>query len=97
LCSDIAVEKLTGALKKGLPIDDYDVTWRTSLSSELEIGKKVRQVALRLDDHAIETLFTFIKNNRFWVNLLTPRINFDFHSDLFYYCLKGFSFLLKNP
>ncbi|MGB9720146.1 MAG: geranylgeranyl reductase family protein [bacterium] len=96
LCADIAVDKLTRALKKGVSIDDYDVTWRTALSSELEIGKKVRQVALQLDDHAIETLFTFIKNNRFWVNLLTPKINFDFHSDLFYYCLKGFSFLLKG-
>ncbi len=97
LCADIAVEKLTQALKKGLTLEDYDITWRTALSSELEIGKKVRQVASHLDDRAIESLFTFIKHNRFWVELLIPKVNFDFHSDLFYYCLKGFSFLLKRP
>jgi len=97
LCADIAVEKLGKALKKGVALDDYDITWRTALLSELEIGKKVRQVASRLNDRAIERLFTFIKHNQFWVSLLTPKINFDYHSDLLYYCLKGFSFLLKNP
>ncbi len=97
LCSDIAVEKLTEGLKRGKSILDYEVTWRTALSGELELGKRVRTLASGLNDHAIERLFTFVKYNRFWVSLLVPKINFDFHSDLFYYCLKGFSFLLKHP
>ncbi len=96
-CADIAIEKLVKAFKKGSAIDDYDTTWRSALSSELEIGKKVRQVASRFNDNMIERLFTFVKNNQPWVSFLTPRINFDFHSDLFYYCLKAFTFLLKNP
>lgn len=96
-CADIAIEKITKALKKGTTIEDYDTTWRSALYSELEIGKKVRQVASKFNDRIIERLFTFIKHNQIWVNFLTPRINFDFHSDLFYYCLKAFNFLLKNP
>lgn len=97
LCSDIAVEHITQALKRGKSLDGYDITWRSALSAELEIGKRVRQVASRLPDRAIERLFTFVKYNRFWVDLLIPRINFDFHSDLFYFCLKSFSHLLKIP
>ncbi|MGQ9816809.1 MAG: geranylgeranyl reductase family protein [bacterium] len=96
-CADIAVEKITKALQKGTTIKDYDITWRSALSSELEIGRKVRQVASQFNDRIIERLFTFIKHNQIWVDFLTPRINFDFHSDLFYYCLKAFTFLLKNP
>ncbi len=96
LCSDIAVERLIENLKKGRSINDYEITWRSVLSGELEVGRRVRQLASRLDDRAIERLFSFVKYNHFWVSLLIPRINFDFHSDLFYYCLKGFSILLKN-
>lgn len=95
-CADIATEKIAKALKKGTKIDDYDTTWRSALLSELEIGKKVRQIASRFNDQAIERLFTFVKNNQLWVSSLTPRINFDFHSDLLYYCLKAFTFLFKN-
>lgn len=95
LCADIAFEYLTNSLKYGKRLDGYDITWRSALSSEFEIGKKVRRVASKLNDQTIERLFSFVKNNRFFVELLLPKINFDFHSDLFYFCLKSFSYLLR--
>ncbi|MEO0157018.1 MAG: NAD(P)/FAD-dependent oxidoreductase [candidate division WOR-3 bacterium] len=94
-CAEIAVDYLFKALKYGKSLDEYDITWRSALSSELDIGKKVRKVATKISDRTIEQLFTFVKRNRFWVDLLIPKINFDFHSDLFYFCLKSFSDLLK--
>jgi geranylgeranyl reductase family protein len=97
LCAEIAVDYLKKALMYGKPLDKYDITWRSLLSSEIEIGKNVRRVALKIDNRTIERLFTFVKHNRFWVDLLLPKINFDFHSDLFYFCLKSFSHLLKIP
>jgi len=97
LCAEIAVDYLKRALMYGKPLEEYDITWRSALSSEIEIGKKIRRVASKINDRTIERLFTFVKHNRFWVDLLLPKINFDFHSDLFYFCLKSFSHLLKIP
>lgn len=97
LCANIAVDYISRALKNGRSLDEYDITWRSVLSSEFEIGKEIRRVASRINDRTIERLFSFVKQNRFLVNLLLPKINFDFHSDLFYFCLKSFSHLLKNP
>lgn len=95
LCADIAVDYIFMALKNGKSLYEYELTWRSALSSELDIGKKIRRVASKINDHKIERLFTFVKDHRFWVELLIPKINFDFHSDLFYFCLKSFSHLLK--
>ncbi len=97
LCAEIAVDYLKRALMYGKSLEEYDITWRSALSSEIEIGKKIRRVASKINDRTIERLFTFVKHNRFWVDLLVPKINFDFHSDLFYFCLKSFSHLLKIP
>ncbi|MCX7995723.1 MAG: NAD(P)/FAD-dependent oxidoreductase [candidate division WOR-3 bacterium] len=95
LCADIAVHYLTKGLKYGNPIDEYEITWRSLLSAELEIGKKIRVIASKISDRTIEKLFSFVKYNRFWVDLVIPKINFDFHSDLLNFCLKSFSHLLK--
>ncbi len=95
LCAEIAVEALNKSLKNGNPLVDYETHWRTALRPELEIGTQVRKIAIQLNDRAIERLFTFVKNNHFWVRLLLPKINFDFHSDLLFYCLKSFDSVLK--
>lgn len=97
LCSEIAVEKLTKNLKSNGSLNDYELTWRSTLISELDIGIRMREIATQLTDRKIEDLFTFVKKHRFWVEMLVPRINFDFHSNLLYFCLKSFGALLRFP
>ncbi len=97
LCSEIAVDKLTSTLKNGRSLNDYEITWRSALTSELDIGKQVRIIAGRLSDREIENIFTFVKKHRFWVEMLLSRIDFDYHSNLVYFCLKSFSSFLKLP
>ena len=97
LCSEIAVDKLTGTLRDGKDLRDYEVTWHSALASELDIGVRLRKIASTLKNKDIENLFDFVKKHRFWVDLLVPRINFDYHSSFIYFCLKSFSSLLKMP
>jgi len=94
LCSEIAVEKLTRALRDGYGLGDYEITWRSALLPELDIGMNLRAIAAKLSDQDIENLFSFVKQNKFWVELLVPRINFDYHSNFIFYCLKSFGHLL---
>lgn len=97
LCSEIAVDRLCKTLKNGNgALDDYDITWRSALSSELDIGHRLRKMAGSLNDEKIEKLFDFVKGNRFWVQLLLPRISFDFHSNFLFYCLKSFQTLMGS-
>ena len=95
LCAEIAVDKLTGTLTYGYSLNDYDVAWRSALVAELDIGMNLRSIAAKLSDHDIDNLFSFVKQNRFWVELLVPRIDFDYHSDVIYFCMKSFGHLLK--
>ncbi len=97
LCSEIAVDKLAKNLKANGSLNDYELTWRSTLISELDIGIRMREIASQLSDQKIEDLFTFVKKHRFWVEMLVPRINFDFHSNLLYFCLKSFGALLRFP
>ncbi len=97
LCSEIASHKLANVLKNAGSLRDYEVTWRSALISELDIGKHLRNIAVKLSDKEIEDLFSFVKKNRFWVELLVSRINFDYHSNLIYFCLKSFGAFLKLP
>ncbi|UCG91849.1 MAG: NAD(P)/FAD-dependent oxidoreductase [candidate division WOR-3 bacterium] len=97
LCSEIAVDKLSKTLKNGASLRDYELAWRSALISELDIGKHLRKFASQLSDGDIERLFNFVKKNRFWVQLLVPRINFDFHSNLIFFCMKSFGSLLGFP
>jgi geranylgeranyl reductase family protein len=96
LCSEIAVDKLHKSLRNGNSLNDYEITWRSALSSELAIGQELRKIANSLDDKKIENLFTFVKKNRFWVQLLLPRIHYDFHSNFLFFCLKSFQSLLGS-
>jgi digeranylgeranylglycerophospholipid reductase len=94
LCSEIAVDKLGRTLRDGYSLSDYEITWRSSLVPELDIGMNLRTIAAKLSDQDIENLFSFVKQNKFWVELLVPRINFDYHSNFIFYCLKSFGQLL---
>lgn len=94
LCSEIAVDKLSKTFRNGSNLDEYEITWRSALMPEIDIGQQLRKVATSLNDKTIENLFSFAKRNRYWVNLLLPRINFDFHSNLLFYCLNSFQSLL---
>ncbi len=95
LCSEIAADKLTQVIKNGYSLHDYEITWRSALVSELDIGRNLRLIAARLDDQEVENLFSFVKQNRFWVELLVPRIDFDYHSNVIFFCMKSFGQLLK--
>jgi digeranylgeranylglycerophospholipid reductase len=94
LCSEIAVDQLTKTLSKGKSLTDYEVTWRSALASEIDIGIRLRKIANKLTDKEIEKLFNFIKKHRFWVQMLVPRIDFDYHSNLIFFCMKSFGDLL---
>ncbi|UCF70100.1 MAG: NAD(P)/FAD-dependent oxidoreductase [candidate division WOR-3 bacterium] len=94
LCAEIAADRLRRTLKQGYSLHNYDVTWRSALAAELDIGMNLRSIAGKLKDHDLDNLFTFVKQNRFWVELLVPRIDFDFHSDVIYFCMKSFGQLL---
>jgi len=94
LCSEIAVDKLTKTLKDSYSLKDYEITWRSALVPELDIGMNLRSIAAKLSDQDIENLFSFVKQNKFWVELLVPRISFDYHSNFIFYCLKSFGHLL---
>lgn len=94
LCSEIAVDKLTKTLRDSYSLSDYEITWRSSLVPELDIGVSLRSIASKLNDQDIENLFSFVKQNKFWVELLVPRISFDYHSNFIFYCLKSFGHLL---
>jgi digeranylgeranylglycerophospholipid reductase len=96
LCSEIAVDKLQRTLKSGYSLRDYEVTWRTALVPELDIGRRMRESAQSLSDDTVEKLFKFVKHHKFWVELLLPRINFDYHSNFLFYCLKSFESFLKK-
>lgn len=95
ICSEIAAEKITDTLRDGASLSDYETTWRSILASEIDIGILMRQIATKLRDADLENLFRFVKKNRFWVNSLMPRINFDYHSNVIYFCIKSFGALLK--
>lgn len=95
ICSEIAVEKITDTLRDGASLLDYETTWRSVLASEIDIGMVMRKIAAKLSDEDLENLFRFVKKNRFWVNFLMPRINFDYHSNVIYFCIKSFGALLK--
>jgi digeranylgeranylglycerophospholipid reductase len=95
LCSEIAVDRITQTIKNGFNLTDYEITWRSALVSELDIGRNLRLIAARLGDEEVENLFSFVKQNRFWVELLVPRINFDFHSNVIFFCMKSFGQLLR--
>lgn len=95
ICSEIAVEKITDTLRNGTSLSDYETTWRSVLASEIDIGMVMRKIATKLSDEDLENLFRFVKKNRFWVNFLMPRINFDYHSNVIYFCIKSFGALLK--
>jgi len=97
LCSEIAALRLINVFNNSGSLLDYEVIWRSALISELDIGKHLRNIAVKLDDKEIENLFSFVKRNRFWVELLVSRINFDYHSNLIYFCLKSFGAFLKLP
>lgn len=94
LCSEIAVDKMVKTLKNGVGLNDYDVSWRSALSSELDIGVRLRKIAQKLSDEDVERLFRFVKKHRFWVQLLVPRIDFDYHSNFIFFCMKSFETLL---
>jgi len=94
LCSEIAVDKLTRTLRDGYSLNDYEVTWRSALLPELDIGRNLRSIASKLGDQDIENLFSFVKQNKFWVELLVPRISFDYHSNFIFFCMKSFGHLL---
>ena len=94
LCSEIAVDKIAKYFKSKHRLTDYELTWRTALKSEFDIGKSLREIARTLDDDTIEKLFAFVKKNRVWVRYLLPRINFDFHSNFLFFCLQSFKSLL---
>lgn len=95
LCADIAADCLEKNLRSGTPLDDYEVAWRSALAAEFDVGRNLRSLASRLSDEEIERLFTFVKQHRFWVELLIPRIDFDYHSDVIFYCLKSFKQILQ--
>ncbi|UCG30933.1 MAG: NAD(P)/FAD-dependent oxidoreductase [candidate division WOR-3 bacterium] len=95
LCSEIAVDNLVRTLKDGYGLSEYDITWRSALASELDIGRNLRLIAAKLDDQKVENLFSFVKQNRFWVELLVPRIDFDYHSNVIFFCMKSFGQLLR--
>jgi digeranylgeranylglycerophospholipid reductase len=96
LCSEIAVDRIYKALHNGTDLSEYETTWRSALASEFDIGIILRNIAANLSDPDIENLFKFVKKNRYWVNLLVPRIDFDYHSNVIYFCIKGFGALLKH-
>jgi len=96
LCAEIAADKLYEALMKGYGFSDYDTTWRSALVAETDIGKNLRSLAARLSDDDVERLFTFVKQNRYWVELLVPRIDFDYHSNVIYFCMESFGQLLRT-
>jgi geranylgeranyl reductase family protein len=95
LSSEIAVEKIEKSLKGNCDLNDYDLSWRSALASEFDIGYRVRNIASKVSDKDIEKLFSFVKKHRFWVDLLVPRIDFDFHSNFIFFCIKSFGSLLK--
>ncbi len=95
LSSEIAVERIEKSVDGNADLRDYDVTWRSALASEHDIGFRVRAIAAKVGDQEMEKLFTFVKKHRFWVDLLVPRIDFDFHSNFIYFCIKSFSSFLK--
>lgn len=95
LCSEIAVDKISNTLRNGTSLSEYETTWRSVLASEFDIGIFLRSIAEKLNDDDIENLFKFVKKNRFWVKLVIPRINFDYHSDVIFFCIKSFSALFK--
>ena len=95
LCSEIAADKITKTLRNGASLSEYEATWRSVLASEFDIGIFLRSIAAKLGDDDIENLFKFVKKNRYWVNLMIPRINFDYHSDVIFFCIKSFSALFK--
>ncbi|UCG31329.1 MAG: hypothetical protein JSV53_05480, partial [candidate division WOR-3 bacterium] len=57
--------------------------------------RNLRLIAAKLDDQKVENLFSFVKQNRFWVELLVPRIDFDYHSNVIFFCMKSFGQLLR--
>jgi geranylgeranyl reductase family protein len=95
LCSEILVDKLSRRLRNGGSLDEYDLEWHSTLMPEIHIGVEVRQVAANLSDERLEGFFSFIKKNRYWVDALVSRVNFDRHSDLLYYCMESLKFLMK--
>ncbi len=97
LSSEIAVDKIEKSIKGNGDLKDYELTWRSAFASELDIGIRLRKIASRVNDTDIDKLFTFVKKHRFWVDLLVPRINFDFHSNFIFFCIKSFSSLLNLP
>jgi len=95
LCSEILVDKLEQTLDNDNRLREYDLEWHSTLTPEVNIGFDVRRVAQKMTDENLERFFSFIKKNRYWVDALVTRVNFDHHSDLIYYCMESFKFLMR--
>jgi digeranylgeranylglycerophospholipid reductase len=93
-CSEILVDKVERFFDNGSRIDEYDLEWHSTLMPELNMGFEVRRVAQKITDENLERFFSFVKKNRHWVDSLVSRVNFDHHSDLLYYCIESFKFLM---
>lgn len=95
LCSQIAAESLDRAIKANRPVEDYDVSWRSLLIGEIEMGLRLRKTATHVTNAHLERLFQFIKRHRFWVDMLLPQIDFDFHANVLLYCMESLGLMLK--
>ena len=78
----IAAEVLHGALKAGRlgarQLRKYETRWRRKLGSEIRMALAFRQIAERLDDHAINSLIHLARVNGV-VPLLQETASFNWH------------------
>jgi len=92
LCSEIAVQVLKKAFKKGdlseRGLTQYDKLWRRKLAKEIKLGKSGRELFEKLSDKYIDLLFKFIQKNNGILRLIEEKINFEYHSGLILFGMK---------
>ncbi len=96
-CAEVAAELIYKSLSKNnlSRLTEYEDRWRKMIGNEIVIGKRVRNIATKLDNETIDRLFRKVKDSHFLIEGIMRRMNFEYHSGLIRFLLKAFEIFLS--
>ena len=96
VCSEIASKLIEKTLHSNniRYLEKYERKWRRKFDNEISIGKRVREVAKKVDDETLDRLFYKVKESHYIINGIIRKINFEYHGELLRFLLRVLSRLL---
>lgn len=97
LCSELVAVLIAKSFHRGdiRYLKEYERKWKKMLGNEIIIGKKLRELARRLDDKTLDRLFCRVKESDVIIEGIIRHMSFEFHSGLIRFLLMAFEKYLK--